>query len=304
MNKWPPGPQVFHWVLFEFFQKFAEIFANQCLSPVSTTPVISCSVVSTTPAKNLAPMSINLCHGFSVIASVVTTGEQFIAGENDTGDNFIAGDNNTGEQWSPVTMTLAINLLPVTRTKTPWRWGAAKDRRKLKGINRRYLRLPKSATAAEGVIGTAMKSCIHKHPSHLDQRPLRRLKLNNAVLVWSFGGLRGLWSGYVRCLCAFSWLFQWLYRRLWPTSVAVADFSGRRKVCSKNRPLSSIQFIASEKLYRQCRWHRQTVYRRCRWHRWTIYDTGDNIFPQCCWYRSEITQKPKIYRRCQRHCQK
>ncbi len=30
----PPGPQVFHWSLFEFFQKFAEIFANQWLSPV------------------------------------------------------------------------------------------------------------------------------------------------------------------------------------------------------------------------------------------------------------------------------
>ncbi len=37
--------------------------------------------------------------------------------------------------------------------------------------------------AADGVIGTAMKSCIQKHPTHLDQRPLRPLKLNNAVLV-------------------------------------------------------------------------------------------------------------------------
>ena len=36
-----------------------------------------------------------------------------------------------------------------------------------------YLRPPKSATAADGVIGTAMKSCIQKHPTHLDQRPLR-----------------------------------------------------------------------------------------------------------------------------------
>jgi hypothetical protein len=53
----------------------------------------------------------------------------------------------------------------------------------LKGINRRFLRPPKSATAADGVIGTAMKSCIQKHPTHLDQRPLRPPKLNNAVLV-------------------------------------------------------------------------------------------------------------------------
>jgi hypothetical protein len=91
--------------------------------------------------------AINLCHGFSVIAGVVDTGEQFIAGDNDSGDKFIAGDNDTGEQLSPVTTTPVKNLLPVTRTRTPWRRGAAKDRRKLKGINWRYLRPPKSATA-------------------------------------------------------------------------------------------------------------------------------------------------------------
>jgi hypothetical protein len=28
-----------------------------------------------------------------------------------------------------------------------------------------------------------MKSCIHTHPTHLDQRPLRPPKLNNVVLV-------------------------------------------------------------------------------------------------------------------------
>jgi hypothetical protein len=28
MNQCPPGPQVFHWGRFEFFQKFAEIFAG------------------------------------------------------------------------------------------------------------------------------------------------------------------------------------------------------------------------------------------------------------------------------------
>jgi hypothetical protein len=71
---------------------------------------------------------INPCHRFSVIVGVVDTGDKFIAGDNDTGDNFIAGDNDTGEQLSPVTMTPVINLLPMTRTRTPWRWGAAKDR--------------------------------------------------------------------------------------------------------------------------------------------------------------------------------
>ncbi len=95
------------------------------LTPViNTTPLNSLSPVSTTPA-------INLCHEFSVIAGVVDTGEQFIAGDNDSGDKFIAGDND--KQLSPVTTTPAINLFPVTRTRTPWRRGAAKDRRKLKG---------------------------------------------------------------------------------------------------------------------------------------------------------------------------
>jgi hypothetical protein len=120
---------------------------------------------------------ISPCHGFSVIVGVVDTGDKFIV------------DN--GDQLSAVTTTPAINLSPVTRTRKPWRWGAAKDRRKLKGINQRYLRPPKSATAADDIIGTAMKSCIHTHPRHLDQRPLRPPKLNNAVLVCSsFGGLR------------------------------------------------------------------------------------------------------------------
>ncbi len=63
-------------------------------------------------------------YGFSVIPGVI-----------DTSDKFITGVNDTGDQLSPVTMTPAINLLPVTRTRTPWRWGAAKDRRKLKGTN-------------------------------------------------------------------------------------------------------------------------------------------------------------------------
>ncbi len=90
---------------------------------MSTAPAKSCSAVSTTPAKNLLPVSltpvIRPCHRFSVIAGVV-----------DTGDNFIV---DTGDQLSAVTTTLAINLSPVTRTRTPWRWGAAKDRRKLRG---------------------------------------------------------------------------------------------------------------------------------------------------------------------------
>ncbi len=132
-----------------------------------------------------------------MIAGVVDTGDKFIAGVVDTEDKFITGVSDTGDKFIAGVVDIAEqlfagdnDLLPVTRTRTPWRWAAAKDRKKLNGINRRYFRPPKSATAADGVIKTAMKSCIHKHPTHLDMRPP---KLNNAVLVCSsFGGLRGL----------------------------------------------------------------------------------------------------------------
>ncbi len=50
-----------------------------------------------------------------------------IAGDVDTGDKFIL---DTGDQLSAVTTTPAINLSLVTRTRTPWRWGAAKNRQK------------------------------------------------------------------------------------------------------------------------------------------------------------------------------
>jgi hypothetical protein len=39
MNHLPPSPCRQHWDHFEFFKKFAEIFASQGAPPVSTTPV-------------------------------------------------------------------------------------------------------------------------------------------------------------------------------------------------------------------------------------------------------------------------
>ncbi len=45
MNQFPPIPRVYHEDRFEFFRKFAEIFAAKGLPPVSTTPVAN--------AKNL-----------------------------------------------------------------------------------------------------------------------------------------------------------------------------------------------------------------------------------------------------------
>jgi hypothetical protein len=58
--------------------------------------MIKCSAVSTTP-------KINPCHRFSVIAGVV-----------DTSDKFIASDKDMGEQLSAVSLTLVINLSPIT----------------------------------------------------------------------------------------------------------------------------------------------------------------------------------------------
>ncbi len=63
MNQCPPGLQVIHWSHFEFFRKFAEIFANYDT-------------------------------GDKLFSGVNDTGEKFIAGDNDTGDKFIAGDKN------------------------------------------------------------------------------------------------------------------------------------------------------------------------------------------------------------------
>jgi hypothetical protein len=74
-----------HWYRNKFITGFVD--TGEQLSPVTTTPAISCSPVATTPA-------IKLCHVFPVIASVVDTGNKFITGVT-----------------MPVTTTLAIYLL-------------------------------------------------------------------------------------------------------------------------------------------------------------------------------------------------
>ncbi len=129
MNQCPPGPQVFHWGCYEFKKILGDIRELMFITGVNNTGEKLFSGVNDT-GKKISP-----CHGFSVITGVIDTGDKFII--------------DTGDQLSAVTTTPAINLSPVTGTRMPWRWGAAKDRRKLKGINRRYFRPPKSATAAE-----------------------------------------------------------------------------------------------------------------------------------------------------------
>jgi hypothetical protein len=92
MNQCPPGPQVFRWGRFEFFRKFAEMFANEYLSPVSMTTAINCSAETTTPVKNLSPVlltpAINLCHG------EITKKPKIYAGVNDTAEKLFTGVND------------------------------------------------------------------------------------------------------------------------------------------------------------------------------------------------------------------
>jgi hypothetical protein len=64
MNQCPPGPQVFHWCLFEFFSK---ILGDIC--------------------------------EFMFITGVKDTGDKLFSGVNDTGKKFIAGVVDTGEQF-------------------------------------------------------------------------------------------------------------------------------------------------------------------------------------------------------------
>jgi hypothetical protein len=45
----------------------------------------------------------------------------------------------------------------------------------------RYLQLPKSGTAVDSVIGTAMKRRIHRHLKYLDQRPLKSPKILQTI---------------------------------------------------------------------------------------------------------------------------
>jgi hypothetical protein len=97
MNQFPPSFRVFHLDRFEFFRKFAEIFASQGASPVLTTPVANlplvstspAAILSTTPVGNLPPVSATPVANFSTI--------------------FATGVNDAGGKLPPVSMTPAAN---------------------------------------------------------------------------------------------------------------------------------------------------------------------------------------------------
>ncbi len=67
MNQFPPRPRVFLVYRFDFFRKFAEIFASQGAPPVSTTPVANFPQVSTTSAAKLPPVSTTPAANFSTV---------------------------------------------------------------------------------------------------------------------------------------------------------------------------------------------------------------------------------------------
>jgi hypothetical protein len=81
MNQFPPSPRVFHIDRFEFFRKFAEIFASQGAPPVSTTQWQIC--------HRYQRHRWQFFHHFRY--SVVDTGGKFATGVNDTGGKFATG---------------------------------------------------------------------------------------------------------------------------------------------------------------------------------------------------------------------
>ena len=141
MTQFPPGPLSISLRLFQIFRT-VEIFAKEYLSQVSMTP------------------AINHFHGFSVIAGVINTG---ITSDIDT-------DNDTDKQFLPVSLTLVINLSPVTMI--PWGLFFLKNCEphcKNKNVVLKALISP--AVAADSVMGTAMTRCIHSNLT----RPIRSL---------------------------------------------------------------------------------------------------------------------------------
>ncbi len=68
-----------------------------------------------------------------------------------------------------------------------------------------------------------MKICIHRHLAHRVNITLRPPKLlQTPTAIFSFGGLRGLWSGCLGCL------WMQLFMAVPMTPSAVSDFGGRR----------------------------------------------------------------------------
>jgi hypothetical protein len=74
LNQFSPSPRVFHLDRFEYFRKFAEIFASQGAPTVSTTPWQICHRCQR--------------HRWQIAAGINDTGGKFATGISDTGGKF------------------------------------------------------------------------------------------------------------------------------------------------------------------------------------------------------------------------
>jgi hypothetical protein len=131
MNQFPTHPRVFHLDRFEFFRKFAEIFASQSAPPVSTTPVANLPPVSTTPAAKLPPVSTTPVANLQPVSTTpaanlppvsTTPAANFytiFASVVDTGGKFATGVNDVVGKLPPVSMTPAANNGNNIRLQTP-----------------------------------------------------------------------------------------------------------------------------------------------------------------------------------------
>jgi hypothetical protein len=89
MNQFPPSPRVSHSDRFDFFRKFAEIFASKGAP---------CTGINDTGGKFATSL-----------ASVVDTGGKFAAGINDTSGNLPPVSTTPAASLPPVLMTPVAN---------------------------------------------------------------------------------------------------------------------------------------------------------------------------------------------------
>ncbi len=230
--------------------------------------------MSLTPPKNLSAVSLTPVNKFSAVSLIPAINFRLFG-------YFWLVSTTRGKNLSPVSLTPAVNCSPVSTS--PPAINCIDDRGLL--LLQNYLRPPKSATAANIVIGHSHENA-QRHLTYLDQRPRRPLKLLQTKLaLFSFCGLRAsdqdVWDVYG---CNFSWRFQWHHRRPWPTSAAgdIADLypstlaaphlHGVLVLVTGNKFIAGVVFTGDKfftcindtgdhwksvtKINRLCRWHR------------------------------------------------
>ncbi len=188
---------------------------------MSLTPPKNLSTVSLTPVNNFSAVSLIPAINFRLFGYFwpvsKTPGKNVITGVIDTGDKLFAGVNDS------------------TGDKLYW-W---------------------QRSALAEVIGHSHENA-QRHLTYPDQRPRRPPKLlQTKMALFSFGGLRGLWSRCVGCF----WMQLFMAVPMTP-SAAVADFGGQRY-----RRFIPFNFSSSPPPWRPCSCDRQESYRRCRRHR-------------------------------------